>query len=398
MRRVRRGVVRRLRHPEHRITLRHLLSHTAGFTHEAPVGSNVVTGRSWSSHCQSIAETWLRYPVGHHYEYSNLGIDLAASALQSVVGRSFPAIARERLFDQLGLQRTTFDQRAISAERDRARGHTPEIPRIPVWIPMIAAGGLYTSIDDACRFVTFHLARGERLLSPDLLDEMYAVPFPEPNQDLGYGLGIARIRWDDRLILGHGGGGFGFTCYLCWSPADRIGVVVLTNSTTSSLAVDLPRQILGDLLGVSATPRTAAHALMPRIDGQFVGRGGVKVDSNALTKSGPSVSYRLDDNFLIRNDGSTFYRNDVAVFPAGLSPDGPWNRDYVISVAGSKIGTARLLRYRGSTAIEFGGELRLSLRRHRSDLFLCAMGEALDLSRAPITYANIPLRAHSPAA
>lgn len=380
------------RHPERRITLRHLLSHTAGFTHEASAGSNVVGGRSWSAHCRSISDSWLRFPVGHHYEYSNLGIDLAAYALQTVAGRPFHAVARDRLFEPLGLQRTTFDQRAISGEQDRARGYDPAVPRLRVWIPMIAAGGLYTSVEDACRFVTFHLARGERLLAPDLLDEMSAVPFAEPNQDLGYGLGLAQIRWDGRLILGHGGGGFGFTCFLAWSPADRVGVVVLTNSTTSSLAVDLTRQIFRDTLGVVAPPRLASRVKRPKIDGSFVGRGGAMIDSTAVANSDPGVSYRLVDSYLIRNDGFDFYRNDVDEFPPELSPDGPWNRDYAITVAGSKINTVRLLRHGRSAAIELGGDLRLKLRRQRSDLYFCAMGEALDLSCNPINYANIPLR------
>ena len=72
------------------MTLRHLLSHTAGFTHEAPVGNNLVVGRaSFAAHCRSISDTWLRFPVGHHYEYSNLGIDLAAFVIERVSGLPF---------------------------------------------------------------------------------------------------------------------------------------------------------------------------------------------------------------------------------------------------------------------------------------------------------------------
>jgi CubicO group peptidase (beta-lactamase class C family) len=55
--------------PAERMTLRHLLSHTAGFTHEAPEGSNYRVGSaSFAALCASIGRTWLRCPVGHHFD------------------------------------------------------------------------------------------------------------------------------------------------------------------------------------------------------------------------------------------------------------------------------------------------------------------------------------------
>jgi Beta-lactamase len=44
--------------------------------------------RQLADHRDSITRTWLRFPVGHHAEYSNLGIDLAGSALERVTGRT----------------------------------------------------------------------------------------------------------------------------------------------------------------------------------------------------------------------------------------------------------------------------------------------------------------------
>jgi CubicO group peptidase (beta-lactamase class C family) len=80
-------------HPESRITLRHLLSHTAGFTHEAPIGNNWDgDAGSFDAHIRSISDTWLRFPVGSGYAYSNLGIDLAGYILQVVSSRPFATI------------------------------------------------------------------------------------------------------------------------------------------------------------------------------------------------------------------------------------------------------------------------------------------------------------------
>ena len=75
-------------HPERKITLRMLLSHTAGFTHEAPVGNNnELAPGTFDAHVRSISDTWLRFPVGTGYAYSNLGIDVARPLLSDIEGR-----------------------------------------------------------------------------------------------------------------------------------------------------------------------------------------------------------------------------------------------------------------------------------------------------------------------
>ena len=84
-------------HPERRITLRMLLSHTAGFTHEAPLGNNYEPEPGdFDAHVRSISDTWLRFPVGTGYAYSNLGIDLAGYILEQVSNKPFPASCATR--------------------------------------------------------------------------------------------------------------------------------------------------------------------------------------------------------------------------------------------------------------------------------------------------------------
>ena len=90
-------------HPERKITLRMLLSHTAGFTHEAPVGNNnELDPGDFDAHVRSISDTWLRFPVGTGYAYSNLGIDLAGYILERVEGMPFSEVMRESLLEPLG--------------------------------------------------------------------------------------------------------------------------------------------------------------------------------------------------------------------------------------------------------------------------------------------------------
>jgi CubicO group peptidase (beta-lactamase class C family) len=87
-------------HPERKTTLRMLLSHTAGFTVEAPVGNNNdLDPGDFDAHVRSISDTWLRFPVGTGFAYSNLGIDLAGYILQRVERKPF---AQSALIGSIG--------------------------------------------------------------------------------------------------------------------------------------------------------------------------------------------------------------------------------------------------------------------------------------------------------
>jgi CubicO group peptidase (beta-lactamase class C family) len=95
------------------------LSHTAGFTPEAPIGNNdELDVGDFDEHVLSISDTWLRSPVGSGYAYSNLGIELARYILERAYDKSFPALMRDTLLGPLGMTNSTFDRAAIRAAPD----------------------------------------------------------------------------------------------------------------------------------------------------------------------------------------------------------------------------------------------------------------------------------------
>ena len=221
-------------HPERKITLRMLLSHTAGFTHEAPVGNNnELDPGEFDAHVRSISDTWLRFPVGTGYAYSNLGIDLAGYILERVEGKPFAEVMRDSLLEPLGMDRSTFDRAAIRATDESRRGaRATRIPQPPLYEPMTAAGGLYTSAADLARFLRFELnggsIDGRAVLDPKWLHEMQTVPPPRAGAPAGYALGVVRHRWnrwEQRPdLFEHGGGGYGFLSDMWWLPQLGIGV------------------------------------------------------------------------------------------------------------------------------------------------------------------------------
>ena len=95
----------------------------------------------------------LRFLVGTGYAYSNLGIDLAGYILERFESMPFSEVMRQSLLEPLGMEHSTFDRTAIRSSGNHAVGHVDPYPEPPLYGPMTAAGGLYTSAADPARFL-----------------------------------------------------------------------------------------------------------------------------------------------------------------------------------------------------------------------------------------------------
>ena len=245
--------------PQDKMTLRHLLSHTAGFVHEAPVGNNYERKfPSFEAHIRSISDTWLKFPVGVKYSYSNLGIDLAAYILQIRSGRSFAEYMKARLFDPLDMPNSSVDMEFIRQHPNRAIGHTPHIERETLEMPMIGAGGVYTSARDLARFVQFHLnwgeVKGHSVLNKKLIESMST---SSPGLCIGVNPhhSVSAERYPSVDVndtnccqLAHGGGGFGFLSSMSWYPEYGTGLLILTNSTNHNRQWEALKRLSDELM------------------------------------------------------------------------------------------------------------------------------------------------------
>ena len=371
-------------HPERRLTLRMLLAHTAGFTHEAPVGNNnAIDPGTFDEHVRSISETWLRFPVGTGYAYSNLGIDLAGYILERIRGRPFAQLMDESLLAPLGMTGSTFDRERIRATTDRALGHIYGTTAPLVDVPMTAAGGLYTSAADLARFLSFQIdggsVAGRSLVDPSLLEEMRTVPAPNAGAPAGYALGIARTRWRAERyqdLFSHGGGGFGFLSDLWFAPTIGIGVAILTNSSDHKLQGDLAISIL--------------RAFVDAPGSAF----GQRLESLPWQGEFPDDGARFEPP----SDLATLVQQ--AAMPPSSDESARWARfagSYRVPTWGVIVPTVspeRFLVENGSAyfeTAETGTLVRHRLAEIQPGLFLADNGEVLDLRSTPATWRNLEL-------
>lgn len=162
----------RLRAPARPITLRHLLTHTAGFSY--PFWSAQIlryqeaTGMPMITTCQDAAlRSPLLFDPGSRWEYG-IGIDWAGKMVEAVSGQRLGEYLRRHLFEPLGMHDTAFritpDMRARLAKihqrgEDGALAPTDlEIEQDPEF--EMGGGGLYSTAGDYLRFVRMILNRG----------------------------------------------------------------------------------------------------------------------------------------------------------------------------------------------------------------------------------------------
>ncbi len=434
-------------HPERKMTLRHLLSHRAGFTHEAPVGSNFDSRpTTFGEHVLSFPDTWLRYPVGYRYSYSNIGIDLAGFILEKKTGQPFAAYIKDKVLVPLGMNDSTLDIAAILKAEDRALGHLrPNVAvagGIPVEIPMVPAGGVYTNILNMARYLMFHINEGRvdgrTLLRDDLMKAMHTVALPEPGQTFGYGLGIGVDHYGPEVFYSHGGGGYGFGSYMVMFPGLKLGMVYMTNSGYGSQGIAWISALVRDLIEKSAgppgaelekpafdtrRPLPAGDARIQRLAGQYgnnavvgprEGVFGIALGKEFYPLSFYEVGGEVVGTFgkyselrvkppLVNQPGSLvhlnrlsgtvsyydFHKPEKSADKAG--PDKPEWKPYLGSYRALSWG--RALGF-GATIVVFDGYLTyngLRCREHLPGLFFTYDGEALDFRGTVATFRNIPL-------
>jgi len=256
-----------------RITIRHLLSHHSGLGTWSPLGNPSdpqYHTRTFEQVVKSTRDSWLKFPAGERFEYSNQGINLAGYVLEVTSGRPFADLLREELLTPLGMTVSTFHQEKITQREGYAVGYLSRRP-VPVVngivMPLIAAGGLFASANDLARFIIFHLQEqaslGKRLVPPTLLQEMYAPQCTAENQASGYGLGIYKAIQHDTVRLSHGGLGYGISAHYRFLPEHRIGVVLLTNQDAAHNAPDLAGRVIELMLEVKIGTVPKNRSLIP---------------------------------------------------------------------------------------------------------------------------------------
>lgn len=265
----------------HRITIRHLLTHTSGLRDQwdllAMARGRFEEDRITESDVLEIVarQKALNFVPGAEYVYSNTGYTLAGTIVRRVSGKSLRAFADERIFRPLGMHNTHFHDDYTMIVKGRAAGYARAGTQWRVSLPNFdtyGATSLFTTVGDLLKWEA-NFAKPAVGTDP-IFKEMIASATTANGDTTAYGLGIATEEYRGTRLLGHGGADAGYRSYSGRMPEHGLAVVVLCNASTANpvaLARGAIDVLAGTRLAAVPPPATATMTLGKEQMARFAG-------------------------------------------------------------------------------------------------------------------------------
>jgi CubicO group peptidase (beta-lactamase class C family) len=245
---------------QNKVTLRAILSHTAGFSqhgfkdfqpHEKlPSAIETLMGQSPAKH----KAVRLQFVPGEQMDYSGGGITVSQVLIEDVTDLSYEDAARKYVFEPLGMTRSTFINPLPSDYGNIARAHDEfgepaALPRGWESMPEKAASGLWTSADDLAVFnialLTSMQTENSFLPSSIARDMMTRV------SKSWHGLGPRLNGVEETRVFHHGGANDSYGAWIEGHPQSGNGIVVLTNGTDGHWIHSEVRKSAEDAFGLT---------------------------------------------------------------------------------------------------------------------------------------------------
>ncbi len=245
------------------ITLRHLLTMTAGFPQDDPWGDRQLALPPAGLRALVRGGLAASNPAGTGYEYSNLGYALLGHVITAVAGEPYQRYITREILQPLGMRDTGWEfadapaDRLALGYRRTADGRDWQLEPMLADGSFGAMGGLITTLRDFARYAALHLAAWPARNDPEsgpvlraTIREMHRpaifarfdattrTPAGEPAPAVtAYGFGL-RVMFDhaQNLNVGHSGGLPGFGSHWMIFPEHGFGVISFANLTYAGTA------------------------------------------------------------------------------------------------------------------------------------------------------------------
>jgi CubicO group peptidase (beta-lactamase class C family) len=295
------------------ITLRHLLTHTAGFEDRPVIGLFSRDASEIRDLGVLLAESLPArlWPPGVEAAYSNYGSALAGYIVERVTGVPFEDYVQNEILVPLEMSGSSFEQPLPAGIADAAAvGYAPAgddgfTATGPEYVTLAPAGGMVMSARDAASFMRAYLAGGKldgaRILDRSTVERMRSTLFRHAPSIPGNAYGFWESHRHGLRILQHGGDTQLFHTQLALVPERDLGVYVATNGLTgTSVRDEVWEEFLDRFFPVPPVVETALDpASLERYTGSY---GHNRLAARSLGKVATLLqilSVRADDDALV---------------------------------------------------------------------------------------------------
>jgi len=240
------------------ITTRQVMGHLAGIRHyksgsqdDLEVGNTKHFDNPIQAGLDFFKDDALLSEPGKQFHYSTQGYTLVGCVIEGASGAKYVDFMRQNIFGPALMDQTQIDDRfAIIPHRTRFYQKTESgTVRNADFLDSsykIPGGGWLSSAEDMARFEVAILS--DKLLKRATRDLMWTPLKPSDGSKDDYGLGWGASDQVGVTAVGHNGGQQGTSTSFLIAPAQRDGVVVLTNmegTNPSDLAVEILKVLIG---------------------------------------------------------------------------------------------------------------------------------------------------------
>ena len=232
------------------ITLRHLLSHSAGFRAGTWPWSEgepwePYEPTEWSQLVAMMPYTRILFEPGSRYSYSNPGIIFLGRVIEKVTGDVFEAYVEKNVLRPLGMHSAYFDGTPWHLLPHRSnhyfvREGRPEPGGLDFNTGVtVSNGGLNASIPDMARYLAFLMGSppegvdADVILARSSLEEMWRTVVPIGESAIGresMGLSFFLYENGDRRLVGHTGTQRAFYSFFVLDPGAKVAAIAAFNS------------------------------------------------------------------------------------------------------------------------------------------------------------------------
>jgi CubicO group peptidase (beta-lactamase class C family) len=255
------------------ITIRDLLSHSSGLNR---TDLAMVTGKLTRAELiQVAAQAHPTAKLREKFQYQNLMFTAGGEIVATVQKTPWEKFVPERILKPLGMHNTSMSMKDMEKVSDKSFGYnynfdTKETKKLPYRdINEVApAGSINSSAKDMARWLKFVLEGGsidgKRLISEKSYSEWLKPQMKvNPSGTVNYGLGWFIQKWNGLTVVQHGGNIDGFNALVAMIPEKKLGFVMLTNVSASSLGGELMPIVWENILGKPTPPGADADAAFP---------------------------------------------------------------------------------------------------------------------------------------